>query len=84
MQEIYKNNKKEEKNKKRSLVVFPPFFCRSPNMDIFAEFLAFDEELNEVSQSLDDVVAHLLPPPLIKLIHNRAMHRPPPTLTLQF
>ena len=27
------------------------------------EFLAFDEELNEVAQALDDTVAHLLPPP---------------------
>ena len=27
------------------------------------EFLAFDEQLNEVAQALDDAVAHLLPPP---------------------
>ena len=32
-------------------------------MDIFAEFLAFDEELNKVAQSLDETVAHLLLPP---------------------
>ena len=32
-------------------------------MDIFADFLAFDEELNEVAQALDGVVAHLLLPP---------------------
>ena len=31
------------------------FFCRSLNVDIFVEFLAFDEE------TLDDTVAHLLP-----------------------
>ena len=31
-------------------------------MDIFTEFLAFDGELNEVAQALDDVVVHLLPP----------------------
>ena len=37
-------------------------------MDIFTEFLAFDEELNEVAQALDDVVVHLLPPP-----HNQVL-----------
>ena len=52
-----------EKNKKISSVVFPPFLCRSPNVDIFAEFLAFDEELNKVAQALDAAVAHLLPQP---------------------
>ena len=31
--------------------------------DIFAEFLAIDEELKEAAQDLGDVVAHLLPPP---------------------
>ena len=31
-------------------------------MDIFTEFLAFDEEQNEVAQALDEAVAHLLPP----------------------
>ena len=40
------------------------------------EFLAFDEELNEVAQALDDAVAHLLPPPLIMFCHKRAPHRP--------
>ena len=52
-----------KKRKKKSVVVFVPFFfCRSPNGDIFMEFLAFDEELNEVAQGLDDTIAHLLPP----------------------
>ena len=37
------------------------------------EFLAIDEELNEVAQALDDAVAHLLPPPPIKFCHNRAL-----------
>ena len=49
-------------------------------MDIFAEFLAFDEELNEVAQGLDDMVAHLLSPPPIKFCHNRTPHRPLPHL----
>ena len=31
-------------------------------MDIFVEFLAFDEELNEVAQALDEAVVQLLPP----------------------
>ena len=31
-------------------------------MDIFAEIMAFDEELNEVVWALDDAIAHLLPP----------------------
>ena len=43
-------------------MVFPLFFCRSPNVDI-VEFLTFDTELNEVAQVLDDIVACLLPPP---------------------
>ena len=60
MQVIYKSNKKEEKEKESSS--FPLFFCRSPNVDIFMEFLAFDEKLNEVAQVLDDVLTHLLPP----------------------
>ena len=58
MQEIHKTKKR-----KGSFVVSPFFFCRSPNVDIFMEFLAFDEELNIVAQALDDVVACLLPPP---------------------
>ena len=51
-------------------------------MDIFVEFLAFDEEFNEVAQALDDAVAHLLPSPLIQFHHNKVMQRPPPTLNL--
>ena len=31
-------------------------------MDIFTEFLAFDEELDEVAQALDEAVGQLLPP----------------------
>ena len=79
MQEIYKS-KEQKRKRKWSSVVFPLFFCRSPNVDIFTEFLAFDEELNEVAQALDDVVAHLLFPPPIKFHHNRDMHRPLPHL----
>ena len=60
MQEIYKSNKKEEKNKEKEFSGSPVFFCRSSNVDIFAEFLAFDEELNEVAQALDDMVPYLL------------------------
>ena len=52
-----------KKKRKRSLVVFPLFYCGSLNVDIFTEFLAFDEELNEVAQALDEAVAHLLPHP---------------------
>ena len=37
-------------------------------MDIFAEFLAFDDELNEVAQALDDAVVHLLSPPPNKVL----------------
>ena len=44
-------------------------------MDIFAGFLAFDEELNEVSQALDEAMAHLLPPLLIKFHYNRIPHK---------
>ena len=47
-------------------------------MDIFTEFLAFDEGSNEVAKALDDAVACLLPHPLIKFCQNRAPHRPPP------
>ena len=32
-------------------------------MVIFKEFLAFDKELNKIAQTLDEAVAHLLPPP---------------------
>ena len=48
--------------------------------DIFVEFLTFDEELNEVAQVLDDVVAHLLPPPPIKFCHNGPAQAPLPHL----
>ena len=34
-----------------------------PNVAIFKEFLVFDGELNEVTQGLDEAVAHLLPLP---------------------
>ena len=68
---------KEQKKNKRSLVVFPVLFCTFPNVDIFAEFLASDEELNKVTQALDEAVAQLLPHPLIKFLYNRATHRPP-------
>ena len=60
MQEMYKQNKKRKKTKE-SVVLFH-FFCRSINVDIFTEIMAFDEELNKVAQVLDEVVAHLLPP----------------------
>ena len=32
-------------------------------MATFEEFLAFGEELNEVTQAFDEAVVHLLPPP---------------------
>ena len=57
---MYKINNKEKKEKEFS--GFCLFFCRSLNVDIFTEFLAFDEELNKVAQILDEAVAHLLPP----------------------
>ena len=63
MQEMCKNKNREEKNKKRSLVVFPFLSCRFPNVAIFEEFFTFDVELNKVIQALDEVVVHLLPPP---------------------
>ena len=48
----YKTKKvKENKGVQES---YPHFFCRSINVDIFMEFLAFDEELNEVAQAFDD------------------------------
>ena len=62
IQEIYKSNRKRGKEQGKGVKWFPLFFYRSPNVDIFAEFLAFDEELNEVAQALDNMVAHLLPP----------------------
>ena len=71
MEEIHKT-KKEEKGFSGSPLFF---FCRSPNVDIFVEFLAFNEEVNEVAQALDEAVAHLLPPPLIIFCHNRTTHR---------
>ena len=51
---------------------YPHLFYRFVNMDIFAEIIAFDEELAEVAQMLDEVAAtyyahppdpnHVLPP----------------------
>ena len=62
MQKQQKQKRGKEKGKKFSS--FSPFlFFRSPNVDIFAEFLAFDEEFNAVAQALDEAVAHLLAPP---------------------
>ena len=55
-----------KKERTKELVVLSHFSCRSINVDNFVEFLAFDEELNEVAQALDKDVAHLLPPPPIK------------------
>ena len=75
MQEMYKININREMKKEFS--GFPPFSCRSPNVDIFMEFLAFDKELNEVAQALDDTVACLLPPPPFNFHHNRTLHKSP-------
>ena len=61
---------------------FPFFFCRSPNVDIFTGFLAFDEKLNEVDQALDDVVAHLLPPPPDKVLSQQGLAQAPLPLLL--
>ena len=50
-------------------------------MDIFAEFLAFDEELNKVAQVLDEAVAHLLlPPPDQVLLQQDSTQDPLPHL----
>ena len=46
-------------------------------MDILTEIMAFDEELDEVAPVLDEAVAHLLPPPPIKLHHNRTPPKTP-------
>ena len=78
MQEIYKSNKKEEKESSS----FSPFFFRSPIVDIFAAFLAFDEELNEVAQVLGDVVACLLPPPPDQVLPQQGLAHAPTTLNL--
>ena len=62
MQEMQTQNKKRKRT--NELVVLSHFFCISINVDIFAEFLAFDEKLNEVAQALDEAVSHLsLPTP---------------------
>ena len=63
-------------------MVFLLFFCRSPNVDIFVEFLAFNEELNKVAQVLDDMVAHLLPPPQSSSAATGPHTGPPTTLNL--
>ena len=55
MQEMQKQNKKKKRTKE--LVVLSHFFYRSINVDIFVEFLAFDEELNKVAQALDEAIA---------------------------
>ena len=43
------------------------------------EIMAFDEELNEIAQVLDEVVAHLLlsPPTSIKFHYNRTSPKTP-------
>ena len=73
-------HKKEEKSQKRSLVVFSHFF----SVDFFTELLVFDEELNEVTQALDEAVAHLLPPPPNQVPPQQGHTQTLPTLTLQF
>ena len=67
----------KKRKRKSSLVVFPLFFCRSPNVDIFAEFLTFDEELNEVDQALDDAVACLLLPPPDQVLPQQGLTQGP-------
>ena len=46
------------------------------------EFLAFDEDLNEVAQVLDDVVAQLLPPPPDQVPPQQGPTDSPTTLNL--
>ena len=52
---------KREKKNKGVLLVLSPSFPQIHKPDIFTEFLAFNEKLNEVAQALDEAVAHLLP-----------------------
>ena len=72
-------SKKKERKRTKELVVLSNFFYRSISMDIFAEIMAFNEELNEVAQVLDEVVAHLLlpPPAPIRFHHNRTLPKTP-------
>ena len=75
MQEMQKQNKKRKRTKE--LVVLSHFFCRSINVDIFTEIMAFGEELDKVAQVMDEAVAHMLLPPPITFCHNRALPKTP-------
>ena len=65
MQEMLKTKQKVQKYKGVFVVSFrclPQIYkCRYLHVDIFMGLMAFDEGLNEVTQALDEVVAHLLP-----------------------
>ena len=46
-------------------------------MDIFAEIMAFGEELDEVAQVLDEELAYLLPHAPFKFHHNKTPPKTP-------